>query len=436
MVIIIILLVLCLPLILMLCLFTTTNMVSIAVDVPVSGIEVAIEEIVELDFDKGETFAVDYSISPIEATNKNIAFLFEEVTNQKLATFRVEGNVLIPTSTGWARVIVETADGAFRDSFIVYVKSKGVTNIVATPNRAEITVGETTGIDTKFTPVTAGNKTLSYRVIEGEQFATVDESGNIRGIGIGKAKVEVTSLDNPNAKSVVEISVKSSGVFDFVTSGKTHTSLQNPHGEFKAVINPDITLAKDPEFTVLDADGNPLDSVLTYSYDRNTGILSYEIIDRTYIGRIEILMTVTPEGADPVTKSVTVTQVSEITAAWTEDQENLNDGSAVVGSEPVKIGIDLNPLGADVRFEAVIEYQTASGETVTETVTLTNGTAYTPTGGYVSLKIVNSDDGAYLELTNVAENPDFQETKIKLTVIDNNDESTRIDLDEITVGVF
>ena len=49
----IILLMLCLPLILMLSLFTTTEVVSIVVDVPVNGIDVVIEELVELDLDKG-----------------------------------------------------------------------------------------------------------------------------------------------------------------------------------------------------------------------------------------------------------------------------------------------------------------------------------------------------------------------------------------------
>ena len=64
MVVMIILLILSLPLILMFSLFTTSNVVSIVVDVPVNGIDVMVEEIVELDLDRNESFTVDYAISP------------------------------------------------------------------------------------------------------------------------------------------------------------------------------------------------------------------------------------------------------------------------------------------------------------------------------------------------------------------------------------
>ena len=60
MVVMIILLILSLPLILMFSLFTTSNVVSIVVDVPVNGIDVMVEEIVELDLDKNESFTVAY----------------------------------------------------------------------------------------------------------------------------------------------------------------------------------------------------------------------------------------------------------------------------------------------------------------------------------------------------------------------------------------
>ena len=48
----------------MLSLYTTTEVVSIMVDVPVNGIDVVVEELVELDLDKGESFEVDYLITP------------------------------------------------------------------------------------------------------------------------------------------------------------------------------------------------------------------------------------------------------------------------------------------------------------------------------------------------------------------------------------
>ena len=436
MIIIIILLILCLPLILMLSLFTTTSMISMAVDVPVSGIEVVEEEMIELDYDIGQTLTVDYVISPVEATNKNIVFIFEPVGSQKLATFRVEGNTLIPTSAGWAKVTVATVDGDFRDSFIVYVKSKAVTAIVSKPERAEISVGETTMIVTEFEPKIATNRSLSYRVVEGEEFITVDATGKIRGIGIGKATVEVTSLDNPEAKSTFEINVISSGVLDFSSTGNSHTILSSPNGQFNAVINPAVNVDGEPIIEVLFEDCTSADSVLEYTYDSANGVVSYTILDRSFIGRVEIRMTVNTTNAGSETKSFFVTQVSEVSAEWTPDEWNASYGSILMLEWSAKnVGIDLNPLGADVSFVADIEYITTSGTETTLQLALVEGMSYNLEGGTISLKIVNSTEGTYLQIDRT-EQISGAKTSIKLTVIDNNNESSKVELPELIVELL
>ena len=64
----VLLLVLCLPIIIMICLFTTTDAVSLAIDIPVTGIEIVEDNIVYLDLDEQETYKIDYTVYPTNAT--------------------------------------------------------------------------------------------------------------------------------------------------------------------------------------------------------------------------------------------------------------------------------------------------------------------------------------------------------------------------------
>ena len=442
MVIMIILLILCLPLILMLSLLTTTSVVSIAVDVPVNGIDVVEERIVELDLDKNESYVIDYVISPIEASNKDVKLYFSSIGEEKLAEFTVDGNRITPTSYGSARVTVETVDGAYRDSFDVVVVSKRVEGISSSPVRDVITVGETTEIITEFSPLLVTNKALSYRVKDGEDVVSVSSGGRIYGIGIGRATVEVTSVDNPDAKSELVIDVVSSGVFDFVSADSYLTALEGG-GTIAAVLNPDVTVS-DHSIALFDKDGNPLgDSVVSVGFDPATGMLSYSFIDEAFVGDIEIRLTVTAEGAEPVTKSCYVHRISEISIGWC-DQGNGNEYS-VEGNNSGgnRIEIYLRPLGADVSYEITLVYNAStdiSGVAQSGVAfELVEGVLYTADRGHVSVELESTSEGVYLivrglyvpDLLNIS----ATETKIRLSVRDNNTGEVTV-LDEISVCVF
>ena len=105
----------------MLSLFTTTNVVTIVADVPVTGIVLNMDksEIPVLSLDDGDTMRVDYSVTPNGATNKEVTYSFSPVGEEKMAEFEMDGNLLIPKEHGKAKVTVETVDGGFRDSFVV-----------------------------------------------------------------------------------------------------------------------------------------------------------------------------------------------------------------------------------------------------------------------------------------------------------------------------
>ena len=442
MVIMIILLILCLPLILMLSLFTTTSVVSIVVDVPVMGIDVVAEQIIELDLDKNESYEIDYVINPIEASNKNVKFYFSSIGEEKLAEFTVDGNKITPTSAGSARVTLETVDGAYRDSFDVVVHSKRVESIRSTPIKDTIIIGETTGITTEYYPGVVLNKALTYRVKEGEGVVSVSAGGVISGIGLGSAIIEVSSADNPAAKSEFTVNVVSSGVFDFVNDSSYITALQSG-GQLQAVINPDITVT-DSQIELLDADGNPLsDSIADISIDILTGVISYSFKEAAYVGDIEARITLTPEGAEPVTKSCYIHRISEISIEWCDQG---GDGQYDVFNSDTggnRIEIALRPLGADVSYDIKLTY--ASGTDVVGNVssgvafTLEEGVEYVCNGGYASVELESSASGVFL-IVRGKYMPDITSigatvTKISLSVTDNNTGKVTV-LDEISVVVY
>lgn len=431
MIVMIILLILCLPLILMLSLFTTTNVVSIVVDVPVTGIEVAVEEIIELDLDKGESFEVDYVITPTEASKKDIKVTFSQIGDNKLATFDVEGSKITPTSYGSALVTFETVDGGFRDSFEVFVHSKVVEKIESSPIESEIVIGQYTEIHTDYYPSIVNNEILTYSVkAGGEGIVTVSKSGRIRGIGIGTATIVVTSTDNPDASCEFDITVKSSGVVDFVEDTNYITAVDDERtGSIQAVLNPELTVLGHEIKLVNKETGEILpDTVIDVTFDDVTGLVSYDFKDRNFIGTVEIQLTVNAEGGESATKSCYVTQISEITIEWVEQD---GDGKYAVGSSAEnRIGVNLKPLGANVSYKIKLVYNNGT-DVVGDIQTgvefdLEKNTVYTCQGGSVSIELESTSDGVYLVVrgkyapTKDEFNNDFTVTYIYLTVTNEN----------------
>lgn len=444
MVVMIILLILCLPLILMLSLFTTTSVVSIVVDVPVTGIEVAVEEVIELDLDKGESFTFDYVISPTEASKKDIKVLSSPIGDAKLAEFTVDGNKITPTSYGSALVTVETVDGGFRDSFQIVVHSKRVEGITSTPVNETIVVGEYTKINTVYYPEIVNDTGLSYRIKEGEDVVTVSKGGNIRGIGIGTAVIEVTSADNPDAKSEFTVTVESSGVIDFVDDTSYLTALEN-EGEILSVLNPDVTVLTH-SVELFDKDGAPLaGSIADVSFDPLTGKISYSFIDQAFVGEIEVRVTVTPDGGEAVTKSCYINRISEISIAWKDQGGDGRYSVYYANSDGNRIEIDLRPLGANVSYSLTLNFaentEVTGGINSGDTFELEDGIKYVCNGGYVSVELESSSQGVFLivrgeyepTLEDIAN--DFATTYISLSVIDKNNGKVTV-LDPILVVVY
>ena len=442
MVIMIILLILCLPLILMLSLFTTTNVVTIVADVPVTGIVLNMDksEIPVLSLDDGDTMRVDYAVTPNGATNKEVTYSFSPIGEEKMAEFEVEENLLTPTSHGKTKVTVETVDGGFRDSFIVYVTTRRVTAIDCVPERDTIFVGETTVIDTMFTPQNAANQSLSYSIKEGDDVVTI-QNGRIKGIGLGTAIIEVTSGDDPEVKDEIVINVVSSGVFDYVETDE-FIMVDEVGSYIDVVLNPELgNISHTVTLKDITGIGEPVDPATTLDvvFNREEGRLEYEFKELDFIGTIEVLLSITPEGGETVKKACTITRLSEVKVAWGASSTKRAYG--VFHNEDLNIEIDVQPKIAKVVYKVTVDFTAGTDLAGTvnpgDEIVLEEGVKYTCKGGYVSFMLLNNTIVIHGEKT--AESMDkISETETSLRVYVSvegaESESIRLGTKKITVS--
>ena len=424
MVLIIILLILCLPLILMLGLYTTTNVVAVVADVPVSGIVLHIDksDIPEIDIERGESFVLDYTVMPQGATNKGVSYTFvDETTGEEADAFDVQGNVLIPKLPGRFKVTVRTDNGGYSDNFIIYVTTSKVTGLEATVDKDEITVGEYATVTSVITPTNAKNQAVNYTVTSGEGVVEI-VNGKIKGVGIGVATVLVSSAENPDIKDEVTVTVRSSGVFDFVNAEEFTTVLET-EGDIDVVLNPETALSGYTLELTSDGSFDPY-TVMSAVFNADEGKINYEFISSDFVGSITVSLSVTAADGQTEAKSVTVTRITDVKVEWETGLPR-----SVHFGDRIDPHVNVQPSSADLTFMLTASFTSAtdiSGEVNSGVqITLTEGKKYTCNGGYVSFMLVGNtvvvygektyDDMSMLERTT---------TKLYIVVIDNQSGKT------------
>lgn len=103
-----------------------------------------------------------------------------------------------------------------------------VTSILITNNYPTITVGSSTKLNVSITPTNADNKTLTY-TSDKTSIATVDSSGNVKGIAVGTAKITVknaasgkTAVANVTVNPVRVTGVSITNCPTSIKKGKTY----------------------------------------------------------------------------------------------------------------------------------------------------------------------------------------------------------------------
>ena len=143
----------------------------------------------EFKLKKGESVTLTATVEPAGATNKKVSW---SSNNPSVATVDEEGKVTA-VSSGEAAIIVTTEDGGHTATCTVTVL-KRVTGVTLDKTSITIVKGGTAKLTATVTPYSAADKNVTWKSSD-EKIATVDESGNVLGIGFGTTSVTVTTED-------------------------------------------------------------------------------------------------------------------------------------------------------------------------------------------------------------------------------------------------
>ncbi len=353
----IILLVLVLPLFLMVSLFAATRTLSLAVEVPVSGIEILGDRIVYLDLDQDETYRVDYAVYPTNAKNRDVTFSTEKVGESELCELIFSEDEIVPQSAGTAKVTVTTVDGGFRDSFIVEVSSGRLQSIECSVEKSALSVGETVTVATVFKPAGASNLLLTY-TSSNPLVATVDGRGRIRGVGRGNAVITVTSVADPSIKDTIAIEVFQEEQL-VIAEDKITTAQKSGSVNLSVRDSYDYTYT----YTAVDKNGQPLSSDrFRLTFDTTNAenghiLIGYELLDASYLGKVFVTVTATFDGA-------VLTESCEIVFANEVEIEFDADVFAFAVGQNVTVPFGLTPSNAAVTPSASLSNDNARVITV------------------------------------------------------------------------
>jgi len=311
-------LILCLPLLLMLSLYSVSKTVRLAVGVPVSKIEIIGDQIVYMDIDKTDKYVIDYVIYPTSAKNQNVTFSAEPVGNAPLADIEFVDGSLVANSCGKAKVIITTADGGFRDSFIIEISSNSIKSISSTLENDLIYVGKTSKISTTFTPADTIYTRLNYNS-SNPNIASVSADGTITGISKGQTTITISSTIDPSIFDTVTVEVKNEDIIDLISDNVVTWA---SFGQ--------IDIATDLEepctfsYTAVDKDNNEISpSAISFEFDyskqaQNQVSLKYTFNDPNIVEDITVKIKVVTESGYELEKICTISHIKEITAKFVD----------------------------------------------------------------------------------------------------------------------
>lgn len=138
---------------------------------------------------KGETKAVDATILPSNASNKDVTWT---TSNASVATVTAYG-VVKAVGTGTAVITVKTKDGGKTDSCNITVTQKA-TGVKLSTGGMYVNQGKTRTLVATLVPSDTTNKKVTWSS-SNPAVATVNQSGVVKGIKVGSTTITVTTAD-------------------------------------------------------------------------------------------------------------------------------------------------------------------------------------------------------------------------------------------------
>ena len=198
--------------------------------IPVESIEILDTEDIILNVD--DSTRVNVFVKPEDATIKEVVYHSSDESVVKIDKY----NNIIAVGEGTATITVSSADDPTKKDTIEVTVKKPVTEITVTPE--EIIMREDGS--SKIT-VTVNEDATNKEVVfepQDETIVKVDEYGNITPVGPGTTTITVTSVDNPDKKVVVTVTVKNSVTEIYAEDMELIVGEEKPVG---ATVNEDAT---------------------------------------------------------------------------------------------------------------------------------------------------------------------------------------------------
>ena len=179
------------------------NKTSIPIDIPVESVSVNPNL---KDMFVGDTFQIGYTITPSNATNKDVVF---SSNNRSVATVNANTGVVEAKGVGECNITCTTVDGNKSDICNVTVREKApekipVQSVTIAPKQLNLTVGEFHTFSYTIVPENATNKSVVF-VSDNTEIATIN-GNTVTAVKEGSCKVYVRTLDE-NKEDVCDLTV-------------------------------------------------------------------------------------------------------------------------------------------------------------------------------------------------------------------------------------
>lgn len=214
-----------------------------------------------LTIERGQKLTLKVTIKPSKATNKTLKW---KSSKKKVVSVTQKG-VIKGKKKGTAKITAETTDGSDLKITLKVTVGKRVSSLqfVNEESFTELEVGKSHKLKVEVLPADASNKKLEWST-SNSKIATVDSSGNVKGIANGTVTITAKSTDGTNKKIEKRIKVVTyiKSISLSIGESSPYWSVMEGHGVFimagkSVTLNANIEPGNASSKKLLWSSGNP-----------------------------------------------------------------------------------------------------------------------------------------------------------------------------------
>ncbi|HEA2797217.1 TPA: Ig domain-containing protein [Escherichia coli] len=204
----------------------------------------------------GETVQLSAGIT----MSKSVSSFTWESDNDRIATVNDSG-LVTGVNPGKVNITATDRETQLSASVEVTVNPIAVQSVTLTPNSTSVEKGNTVNLTANIQPSNATNKAVTW-TSKNEDKATVDQSGNVTGVEVGTAIIEVTTEDGgKKATATVEVTSPVVSVTGVEIEPSSTTVEENSTVQLTANVEPAVATnktvtweSKNTEFATVDSE--------------------------------------------------------------------------------------------------------------------------------------------------------------------------------------